>query len=232
MTSETTLKGYLTGNAKHWFWGAGAVLLWMFFWTAASPALYSTLLERANIRGSANIVLIAAGIQTFLHVAAWVMMGLSFGLHNKVKAFKIMFLVVAGVQLAGCYSHFLSNFAVSHILYARGTVNPAAITYARVMSLLLNGAWVVFALIAICHKRTGAGLRAASIALLAARVLSLVYRYGQESFFRQLADSRGTQTAVTAIGLTGLGMNVLIYGSLIWFFGAMAFSRMREADAY
>jgi len=228
MTSEMTSKGYLKGNARHWFWPAGGILLWMLIWTAASPSLYSTLLGRSG--QASNMVLIAAGIQTFLHTAAWVMIGLAYGLTNRVKVFRIMFLIVAGVQVAGAYSHYLSNFAVSYILYARGPMSPAAAAYTQVMSLLLSATWIVFALIAVFHKRTGGGLRTAAIVLLAVRILGLVHRLGYETFVRRMLENMANQRAVTIIGLTGFSINVLIYGSLIFFFGAMAFSRMREAD--
>ena len=230
MVSESTRKGYLKGNAGHWFWPAGAVLLWMMIWSAVSPALYSTLQGRADIHGSANIVFIAAGIQTFLHVAAWVMMGLSFGLASRVKAFKIMFLIVAGIQLTGCYSHFLSNFAVAHTLYATGPMSPVMAAYNLIMSLLLAGVWIVFPIIAICHKKAGGTLRAASILLLLARIISIAYNYGVGTFYPRLVENINIQAAATIVGLAGAGVNVLTYGSLLFFFGAMAFSRMREAE--
>lgn len=231
VTSENTSKnkGYLKGNAKNWFWPAGAVLLWMLIWSAVSPTLYSSLLGR--MASSSNIVFIAAGIQTFLHTAAWVMMGVSYGLYNKIKAFKIIFLVVAGIQLIGFYSHFASNFAVAHILYANGPMNSVVNAYTLAMSLLLNGAWVVFTLIAICHKKTGKTLRAASILLLAARIIKIVCNYASGTFYPRLVENTSVQTAAIVIGLAGHVVNILAYGSLIFFFGAMAFSRSRGTDA-
>ena len=231
MTAESTRMGYLKGNARHWFWPAGAVLLWMMIWSAVSPALYSTLLSKADIHGNSNIVFIAAGIQTCLHAAAWVMMGLSFGLASRVKAFKIMFLIVAGIQLIGSYSHFLSNFAVAHTLYATGPMHPAVEAYTLSMLLLLTGAWIVFPIVAICQKRTGGVLRAASFVLLAARIIRIVCNYGVGTFYPRLVENMNVQAAATIVGLAGSGLNVLDYGSLIFFFGAMAFSRMKEEEA-
>lgn len=230
MTSEKPSMGYLRGNARHWFWPAGAVLLWMLIWSAASPSVYSALLGRMGLRQNANVIYIAAGIQTLLNTAAWVMIGLAYGLTNKVKAFKIMFFIVAGVQLVGSYGHFLSNFAVAHVLYSRGPMNPAVSAYTLAMSVLLNGAWIAFTLIVICHKRTGGVLKGASIVLLVARIIPFAYNYGVGTFYPRLVENMNVRTATAIVGLTGFGVNVLTYGSLIFFFGAMAFSRIREAE--
>lgn len=226
MTSESASLFYLKGNAKNYFWPAAAILLWMLVWSAAWPYIWPVLLG-GRLAGS-RMAHIAAGIETFLHGAAWIMILLAYGLRNRIRAFAIIFLITAGVQLLGSYGHFLSSLGRYDTAYIQDVLTSGRYALVRGFSLLQQAAWFTFGIIVLCHPRTGGVLRAAAIVLIAANVIQLGYAFGFAAFFMTLARNISMEAVPRAINIMGHVMGIVTYGALLFFFGAMSFSRMKR----
>ena len=220
-------KSYLTGRARRWFWPGAAILALMTLWSVMSAELYPALLKRVIIED--NTAFLIAGIQTFFHTASLVVFMAVYGLRNKIKAFKIMFLIIGGLYILSAFGHYISNYYVSYILQFHGHLTPVMVHIVGIVSLLLQAAWIAFAVIVIFNRRAGGVLRASAIVLLAAQLASVAYRYGYNALFGWLSVRYEVASASSLTWFLGFVMVLATYMPIIFLLGAMSFSSMKAA---
>ena len=223
-------KSYLKGKARRWFWLSMVMLAFMALWSVLSPALYMRILIQVRI-GTKEAFLIG-GIQTFLYAASWLLMTAVYGLTNKVRVFKIMFLVLGGCYLLGAYGHFQSNVLVMYIQGSQGGVNPVIHTATRVLSLLLQAVWIIFTVVVICQPKAGRGLKASAIVLLLSRGIGLAYslKYDAISYWLNMRYDTEIETALT--WFMGVVMTLVAFIPVMFFLGAMSFGRMKAEEEH
>lgn len=218
-------KSYITGRAKRWFWISTVMLVIIILWSTISSALYPALLKRVVIEDRTAFLM--AGILTFLHTAALaVIMGV-YGLRNKVKGFKIMFLILGGLYILNAYGHYLSNYYVSYILTFRGLTNVTMIHIANAVALAQYAAWGAFAVMVIVHRRTGRVLRIMGILLLIAQVAELVYAFNIIAVQEWLSLRYEAQIVASLTWFLDFVMTLAAYVPVICLLSAMSFSRMK-----
>ena len=218
-------KGYLLGRARRWFWPSTVMLGIMMLWSVMSAALYPALLERVVIED--NTAFMIAGIQTLLHTAALVTIMAVYGLRNKIKAFKTMFLIMGGLYVLSAFGHYVTNYYVSYILQFHGQLTDAMLHVIGIVSLALQAAWIAFAVIVICQRRTGGVLRLSAIVMLAAQLATIAYRYGYGALYEWMNQRYDMMTASSLTWFLGLVMVLITYVPIIFLLGAMSFSRMK-----
>lgn len=218
-------KSYLSGKARRWFWPGAAFFAIMLIWSMMSSSLYSGLLDRVNLTDSTAFVI--AGIQTALHTAVWVVLMAVYGFANKVKAFKVMFLVVGGAYLLGAFGHFLSNYYVSYILQFQGRLTPAMQIVSGVLSLVVQAAWITFCVILLRHPRSGKVLKVSAVLLLISRLLGIAYSFGAGPLYQWLSVRYETVVVTPLMWFLGVGMILVTLAPIGFLLGAMSFSRMK-----
>ena len=221
-------KSYLSGQAKRWFWPSTVMLCMMMLWSVMSAELYPALLKRVIIEDQTAYLI--AGIQTFLHTAALVTIMAVYGLRNKIKAFKIMFLLLGGLYVLSAFGHYISNYYVSYILQFHGQFTAAMLHIVNAVSLVLQAAWIVFAVIIICQRRVGGVLRASAIVMLIAQLLGVAYRYGYTALYQWLSVRYVMYDTSALTWFLGVVMVFIAYAPIIFLLGAMSFSRMKAVS--
>lgn len=218
-------KSYITGRTRRWFWFSTVILFIMILWTAISSALYPALLERVLIDDRTAFLM--AGILTFLHTAALVLIVGGYGLRSKVKVFKIMFLILGCLYILSAYGHYISNYYVSYILTFRAGINTVLIHIANVIALALYAAWIIFAVMIIFYRRTGGVLRLAGILLLIAQLAGLAYGTNVSAVYGWLNMRYEAQIVSSLTWFLDFVMVLAAYVPVIFLLGAMSFSRMK-----
>jgi hypothetical protein len=219
-------KGYLNGNARHWFWPAAGILALIMVYRVVLDILFRVL----GLSGppQSEGIYIVAGIHTFLYTASWITILLAYGLNNRVKVFKGFSIALACMQLLYAANHFFTSYWATIAMRYNYIVPPSYLRLISLIPYVLSLVWIVFMGFVIFHKRTGRVLRASAITVLAGElVVFIVHWFFYNSLMHAIysASIMLSGYMITAASAVLLAVQYIPY---IFFFGAMSFSRPKE----
>lgn len=226
-TPSTVETSYLGSNGKLLFKRAVWVLvILLIIFPVVVGAVNILILKRVGLDTNPTIMYIFAGIQIVFQIAAWLLILLPYGANNRVKAFKIMFFIVAGTEFLRSFSSFISAFGKSYTLYTQELFSPVIHTLSDVVGYLPVAAWIVFMVVVLCHPKTGKKLRKSSILMLISYALVIAYSAASLSLL-QLPNQDNTVVGESILFFSFV-LTILLVGSQIYFFRAMALSEMKR----
>lgn len=162
------------------------------------------------------------GISKLVTAAAWLMILLAYGLNNRIKVFKIMFLILAVTQLFPAI-HAVTSFGPTHL---QGGIMPVVGIMAAVVQFSRQAMWILFMVIVLAHAKSGRPLKTSAIIVIVFQILSFVFGGG---LLYQILPLNITSSAVSLIaGLIFTAMSLLVTASMINFFRTMALSEMKK----
>lgn len=211
-TADTS---YLGSKGKYLFRRVVWILVLLIVISLIGGGVNSLIAHRTELGADSPAAIILSCILKVLPVAAWLFILLSYGLYNRVKAFKIMFFIVAGANFIGACIGIISTYTQEVFASGIYTIVPTA-------------AWIVFMVVVLRHPKTGRTLKKASILMMIGSVLTIAYLPFSQPLFQSFIKSAGN----VKLGLMVLGLFViaaLFYcASLIYFLWAMALSEMKK----
>jgi len=207
--------GYLGSKGKVLFRRAIWIIVLFIVLSLIGRAVNSLIAHTTELGADSTAAMVLSCILKVLPVAGWLLILLPYGLYNRVKAFKIMYFIVAGTNFIAACIRIISEYTQE--LFASGvyTIVPAAV-------------WIAFMVVILCHPKTGRSLKKASILMLIGQILIIAYLPVAQPLFQSLIQNLGN----AKLGLMVLGFFVIVAlfycASQIYFLWAMAVSEMKK----
>lgn len=164
-------------------------------------------------------------IETVFQVAAWLLILLPYGLNCRIKAFRIMFFVVAGAISVG---NALNLFSTIYSAYdSLELLSPALQMIINVMGKIPLAAEIVFMVVVLCNPKTGRSLRKASVLMLICDSLLIAFSFLSNSLLQVLiAHGNAVLNVITVLAaIVAVGVS---FASQIYFLWAMAVSEIKK----
>ncbi len=208
---------YLKGSWRHWFWAVLALCLVSF-----------VLGLIIRVKWDEAAVYLFAGLQSLLICAVFAALYLVYGLKNKVTIFKVLFILLAALQLPRLAALFFSD---SYVLYM--LVSHHRALFADVVKVLpyfnyaISVLSIAFFVIVACVRKANTLLRVSSIIAAAVLLLALLVPVLQLAFGQELYGKLGREAYSSLSTLVSTVLGFLNWLSLIFFLAAMSFSKMK-----
>lgn len=218
---------YLRGNWRHWFWALLAIFL-----VSYAPGY----IDKA--RWDDISIFLFVGFQCLLFSGGFAALYLVYGVKNKVKVYKVLFIILASLELPWMICMFLTNASVLDIFMMKNynalfhmVVNNTT-SYNYAFSIVNMSFFVIVA----CMKKANTLLRISAIVAAAVSlspIVSSVIINSMVGEYLKTDELKAFSSFVLLIYYIRLGLH---WSSLIFFFAAMSFSKMKinpvkEAEA-
>lgn len=214
--------GFMKGKTRHWFWGALAALLL----SAAVQLGYTALFRR--FANSESILTVAALTVTALSSGSMFAVLLAYGLCNRVKVYKVLFVILACTQLPAAGGSFLGNFATISLLTKAADAANALRIASAILSMIVTATWIACLIVIVAGKPATGVLRAAAALLAGYLLLSFIYdTVIQWRLSIYLPRQLGAKTYITFLSAFSLMRNIAHIGLSAFFFAAMSFSKRK-----
>ena len=199
---------YLKGERKTWFWVSAGGLALLQVWSIVSTLIMMIRMRSVNSLFELMMVLPNSnldGIQTLIKAGIWILILAAYGFNNRVRVFKVLFLVLAAAQLV---------FGLSILPMLR----PFMAIIMGTADLIRYGVWIALSVVVLFHPKSSRLLKISSIVTLISYIISIAFLYRLLPLY----------TADIEISVV---IELFFTASMIYFLWAMACTHIKEKEA-
>ncbi len=222
-------QGYMKGKSRHLFWVVLAFLL-------VSVTLINELLLLQLMNGLIPpevLPVVLAAAKTAVLSGGWLVILLVYALMCNVKSFKVLFFVLALMQLPAAAGGYIKNLYTIELLtgFLDTWINywPGAFQGLATVLVVLNRlAWAMCLIVFACNKWSGVALRVAAAVFAVYFVFSVVDVMATKYLYQLIALKVSDDLFVTITTMISIMHNLLYLAASGFFFGAMSFGKHRQ----
>jgi hypothetical protein len=206
MNSPIQTEYYLKGRVRYWFWVLPAYIALIL----AAPYLsnYLTVYLSVYFRNKGLLAAVATANTVFMCIG-WAAIFLLYGLYNRIKTFRTVFILLFCAQiLYSGYLFFSGYFGL--MLHKWNQISPILIIQA-ISYLIYYIVWMIAAVIMLASKHSNTILRVSAAFVLSIVIFTTIFKAASE--------------ITTAISIC---IDALKYIAFAFFLGAMSFSKMKQ----
>ncbi len=221
----------MKGRSKHLLW---AVLAFLLCSTALNNFQEPLLQLISRSADSAALPVVLAVAKTLLQSGSWFAILLLYALSCNVKTYKVIFIVLAAMQIPSAAGGFLSSLYIMRVQTGQGGNGNEfffLLGVASALNIINLLAWVACLAVVVFSKWSGALLRVAAGVLALHFLLSIVYSLTAQylyDFLIERSDPKQFSTTLAAINAVQTVFYLLASG---FFFGVMSFGKHRQPKA-
>lgn len=222
---------YMKGKSKHLFW---VMLAFLLFSTALEYIKAPLMPVIGRSVDSEALPVILAVVNTLVINGGWFILLLMYALACSVKTHRVVFIVLAVMQIPAAVGAFISNLYAMRLMTGQGGNGYEFILLlgvASALSIIVTVAWATGAIVVGFSKRSGALLRVAALILagcfllIAVNLLTARYLY---DFLHNQFDQKQYIAIITVINVL---LNLFCLAATGFFFGALSFGKRRQLNA-
>ncbi len=232
--SQTLLQDqyFMKGKSRHLFWVVMGFFVLMVIAQLLQNSLVPVFMRTFRTDGFGAAYGILCAVILAVYFLGGVILYTAYGMKNSIKAFKVLFFVLAASRIFGAASMAMSDLVMlDRITGALGEISQSRWANASISVFLTIQAviWTVCMLVAAFHKASGTVLRVSALVLAAYELFYILFvLFLSRQITLYLIRSQQIQLLTTINMVVNLLIQFGFLAASGFFFGAMSFGKQRK----